>query len=129
MVIFKSYGIKFGHRKVYIVRLPKYIMEKQTTKCSHCKSENVIKWCKRKTQNRGLIQRYKCKDCNNTFTLDVWEEAQHGKTITLPNRIIKPRLCQDCISGYNNIINNANKEIKEYLEIKEPKKKIVFGKY
>ena len=38
--------------------------------CPKCKSENVIKWCKRKTQNRGLIQRYKCKDCNKYFTLD-----------------------------------------------------------
>ena len=38
--------------------------------CPFCKSENVIKWTKRKTQNRGLIQRYKCKDCNKTFTKD-----------------------------------------------------------
>jgi transposase-like protein len=45
-------------------------MENNKIKCSHCKSENIIKWTKRKTQNRGLIQRYKCKDCNATFTLD-----------------------------------------------------------
>lgn len=38
--------------------------------CPFCKSEKVIKWTKRKTQNRGLIQRYKCKECNKTFTLD-----------------------------------------------------------
>ena len=38
--------------------------------CPQCKSENVIKWCKRKTENRGLIQRYKCKDCGKYFTLD-----------------------------------------------------------
>lgn len=59
-------------------------MEKQTTKCSHCKSENVIKWCKRKTQNRGLIQRYKCKDCNNTFTLDdgFFRMRNHPQKIT-----------------------------------------------
>jgi len=38
--------------------------------CSYCKSENIIKWCKRKTENRGLIQRYKCKDCNKYFTFD-----------------------------------------------------------
>ena len=38
--------------------------------CPKCKSENVIKWCKRKTENRGLIQRYKCKDCGKYFTLD-----------------------------------------------------------
>ena len=38
--------------------------------CPNCKSKNIIKWCKRKTQNRGVIQRYKCKDCNKYFTLD-----------------------------------------------------------
>lgn len=38
--------------------------------CPKCNSHNVIKWCKRKTENRGLIQRYKCKDCNKCFTLD-----------------------------------------------------------
>jgi len=38
--------------------------------CPNCKSKNVIKWCKRKTQNRGLIQRYKCKDCGKYFTID-----------------------------------------------------------
>ena len=38
--------------------------------CSKCSSENIIKWTKRKTVNRGLIQRYKCNNCNKTFTLD-----------------------------------------------------------
>lgn len=38
--------------------------------CSKCKSNNVIKWCRRKTQNRGFIQRYKCKDCGKYFTLN-----------------------------------------------------------
>ena len=38
--------------------------------CPKCKSKEIIKWCKRKTQNRGLIQRYKCKDCGKYFTLD-----------------------------------------------------------
>jgi transposase-like protein len=38
--------------------------------CPKCKSNSTIKWCKRRTENRGLIQRYKCKDCLNTFTLD-----------------------------------------------------------
>jgi transposase-like protein len=38
--------------------------------CPKCNSENIIKWTKRKTQNRGLIQRYKCKDCNKYFTID-----------------------------------------------------------
>jgi len=38
--------------------------------CPNCKSKNTIKWTKRKTQNRGIIQRYKCKDCGKYFTID-----------------------------------------------------------
>jgi len=38
--------------------------------CPECESQNTIKWTKRKTQNRGVIQRFKCKDCNKTFTQD-----------------------------------------------------------
>ena len=41
----------------------------QKNTCPNCKSNEVIKWGKRKTQNRGLIQRYKCKECNKKFTL------------------------------------------------------------
>ena len=46
--------------------------EKQEVKkiCPICKSESIIKWTKRKTQNRGIIQRYKCKDCGKTFVID-----------------------------------------------------------
>ena len=42
----------------------------QKNTCPNCKSNEVIKWCKRKTQNRGLIQRYKCKSCTQYFTID-----------------------------------------------------------
>lgn len=38
--------------------------------CLKCKSENTKKDGKRKTDNRGLIQRYKCKSCSHRFTLD-----------------------------------------------------------
>lgn len=38
--------------------------------CPNCKSKKTIKWTKRKTQNRGIIQRYKCKDCGKYFTID-----------------------------------------------------------
>lgn len=38
--------------------------------CPNCESNEAIKWGKRKTQNRGEIQRYKCKDCQYYFTLD-----------------------------------------------------------
>jgi len=52
--------------------------------CPKCKSENVIKWTKRKTQNRGLIQRYKCNSCNKTFTIDdgFFRMRNHPKKIT-----------------------------------------------
>ena len=38
--------------------------------CPNCSSDNTTKWCKRKTENRGEIQRYKCKSCNSYFTID-----------------------------------------------------------
>ena len=38
--------------------------------CPNCSSADIIKWCKRNTQNRGLIQRYKCRSCSYHFTFD-----------------------------------------------------------
>mgnify|MGYP001610513026 CR=1 FL=1 len=38
--------------------------------CLKCKSENTKMDGKRKTENRGLIQRYKCRECFHRFTLD-----------------------------------------------------------
>ncbi len=57
---------------------------KKSLVCPNCKSENTIKWTKRQTQNRGLIQRYKCKDCQRTFTLDngFFRMRNHPKKIT-----------------------------------------------
>jgi len=42
----------------------------ETIKCSNCKSEHIKKDGKRKTENRGLIQRYKCLECNKRFIQD-----------------------------------------------------------
>ena len=52
--------------------------------CPNCKSKNTIKWTKRKTQNRGIIQRYKCKDCGKYFTIDdgFFRMRNHPKKIT-----------------------------------------------
>jgi len=44
-------------------------MEKKII-CSKCKSEHIKKDGKRKTDNRGKIQRYKCKECNKRFVED-----------------------------------------------------------
>lgn len=38
-----------------------------TKKCPKCSSEKIKKDGLRKTKNRGLIQRYKCKYCNHKF--------------------------------------------------------------
>ena len=58
-------------------------MEKKTI-CSKCKSENIKKDGKRKTENRGLIQRYKCKECNKRFVEDngFFRMRNHPKKIT-----------------------------------------------
>jgi transposase-like protein len=38
--------------------------------CPKCNSEKIIKRGKRKTENRGLIQRYGCLDCKKRFVVD-----------------------------------------------------------
>ena len=39
-------------------------------KCKHCKSQNFRREGTRKTDNRGKIQKYYCKDCHKFFTND-----------------------------------------------------------
>jgi len=53
--------------------------------CPNCSSKHTIKWGKRKTENRGKIQRYKCEDCNNTFVIDegFYRMRNHEKKITV----------------------------------------------
>ena len=43
---------------------------KNKTICPKCKSELIRKDGVRKTNNRGLIQRYRCKECSHRFVLD-----------------------------------------------------------
>jgi transposase-like protein len=65
---------------------PNNIKEKKYKKlcCPSCKSKNIKKNGRRKTQNRGLIQRYKCKDCEYRFTNDdgFLRMRNHPKKIT-----------------------------------------------
>jgi len=42
----------------------------ETIKCPNCKTQNIKKDGKRKTENRGFIQRYKCLDCSKRFVQD-----------------------------------------------------------
>lgn len=52
--------------------------------CPKCKSQNFKKNGKRKTENRGQIQRYLCKDCSFRFTHDdgFFRMRNHPKKIT-----------------------------------------------
>ena len=52
--------------------------------CFFCKSRNFVKWGKRKTENRGLIQTYKCLDCKKRFTNDdgFYRMRNHEDKIT-----------------------------------------------
>jgi len=52
--------------------------------CSKCSSDNVKKDGKRKTQYRGKIQRYKCRECNFRFVIDegFFRMRNHPNKIT-----------------------------------------------
>ena len=51
--------------------------------CPKCKSKEIRKDGKRKTQNRGKIQRYKCKNCNKRFITDPFARMRNNpKKIT-----------------------------------------------
>jgi len=85
------YIVILYNRNVYKDYITIYSMTKQSNnmkesiKCKDCGSTNIIKWCKRKTQNRGYIQRYKCKDCEKYFTIDdgFFRMRNNSKKITL----------------------------------------------
>lgn len=47
--------------------------------CPKCKSRETIKWGKRKTEHRGKVQRFKCKECNETFVVDVFNRMRNNK--------------------------------------------------
>lgn len=49
---------------------------------------------------------------------DIFDDLSEAKVDgeNTPKRIKKVQLCQNCLMGYNEIIDNTNKEIKEYLK-------------
>ncbi|MCH7568540.1 MAG: DDE-type integrase/transposase/recombinase [Nanoarchaeota archaeon] len=53
--------------------------------CPNCSSTSIIKRGKRKTDNRGLIQRYGCKDCSKRFVKDegFWKMKNNPHKVTL----------------------------------------------
>lgn len=65
----------------------KNISQRKTEKirCIYCKSEEYTKQGYRKTENRGKIQKYKCKKCGKFFTNDegFYRMRFSAETITL----------------------------------------------
>lgn len=53
--------------------------------CPKCNSKKVIKRGKRQTENRGLIQRYSCKECSHRFVIDdgFFRMRNNNKKVTL----------------------------------------------
>lgn len=58
---------------------------KEKIKCKLCNSENYIKKGYRKTENRGKIQKFYCKDCHKFFTNNdgFYRMRYSAQTITL----------------------------------------------
>jgi transposase-like protein len=58
---------------------------KNEIKCKHCKSKNFRKEGTRKTDHRGRIQKYYCKDCKSFFTNDdgFYRMRNSPKVITM----------------------------------------------
>ena len=54
-------------------------MENKEILCPKCKSKEVIKWGKRKTENRGKVQRYCCKFCSETFVNDAFSRMRNNQ--------------------------------------------------
>ena len=65
--------------------LSEWMDKKPNCKCIHCKSTNFVKKGFRKTEQRGKIQKYYCKDCQRFFTNDegFYRMRYSDTTITL----------------------------------------------
>mgnify|MGYP001614707490 CR=1 FL=1 len=52
--------------------------------CKKCNGKNIKKDGIRETKNRGKVQRYKCLDCKNRFSIDngFWKMKNHENKIT-----------------------------------------------
>ncbi|MEM4137713.1 MAG: DDE-type integrase/transposase/recombinase [Candidatus Anstonellaceae archaeon] len=77
--------------------------------CPRCKGMSIKKDGIRKTQNRGKIQRYKCKNCSYRFSIDdgFWKMKNHENKIT------------SCINMY--YAGMSLRKIQEHLQMFAPK--------
>ena len=72
--------IPFGHRKVYILRVPNKCMKKQTKECPHCKSKDTVKRGYFQTESKGKQQRYFCNSCKRKFIIqDAFYRMRNSK--------------------------------------------------
>lgn len=69
------------YRKVYILHVPECSMT-ENIKCKHCGGFNHYKKGCRKTEHRGNVQKYYCKDCKRMFTADLgFYRMRHSEKI------------------------------------------------
>jgi putative transposase len=90
-------------------------IEYKNLSCPKCKSNSIKKDGKRKTENRGSIQRYKCKKCNHRFVQDngFFRMRNNPQKITLCldlfYRGVSTRKIQEHLSAfYPHNSNNSN---------------------
>jgi len=77
--------------------------------CEKCNGKNIKKDGVRETQNRGKVQRYKCKDCYHRFSIDdgFWKMKNHENKIT------------SCMNLYYS--GMSLRKIQEHLQMFAPK--------
>lgn len=77
------------NRNVYKVGITIYSMTKHSnmkeTRCPNCNGINIVRRGQRETENRGLIQRYGCKDCKKRFIENdgFWKMKNGSQKVTL----------------------------------------------
>ena len=66
-----------------------------------------------------MAKKYFCDKCGKELEGDQFEEVfeEIGESFGFnKNSLIAPQLCRSCKKGYERIIKETNKKIKEYLE-------------
>lgn len=96
---------------------------KTNIRCPKCNSWNVIKHGTRKTMERGIIQRYGCKDCKWSFCI-YGQDYRMRSNKNMINKALKLRKKGKTYSQIKEILNNkiSRKTIGRWLDKFQPPK-------
>lgn len=99
------------HREAQVSPEKKNSLDFKKVMCRFCKSENVVKKGFRKTQRGGKQQRWICRDCNRSFTIDsgFWKmkNPEHLVTMSLDQYYMNLSSRKVSISLSNYLNNEA----------------------